>query len=275
MNSSQLLRKARDAIYLEFKSLLTQGCGLPYVIRKWNSIIRDNGEITFLGKTIYFEDRLNPMTMFCYIDEARKCGGYITTKNPRILDIGANIGIWARAIFNRYDSAMIYSFEPNGAPYKYLVKNSKEFSNWKVFNFGIGSKDGPLDFYYVPRKSGQGSVYEENASYNLMSNVPPQKIIVDILVLSANFLRDECGGTHFDFIKIDVEGAEYEVLEGLKYTTWGAMYVELSVNRAGKVGLDNFSQKIKEYWPSARCAYSEVNGNLADVFYTCKAKEVS
>ena len=184
--------------------------------------------------------------------------------------MGANIGSWGRALINRLPDVNLFSFEPNPDPFEILNKNSDFFSKWKVFNFGIGSDMNILDFYYVPNKSGQGSVFRENADLHLVMGGSVVCRQVHIQPLTIDFLNSMCDGNYFDLVKIDVEGMEQEVVKGLEKIVWSRMYVELSTTRMGKTSLESFMELIHEYWPSAQVVYFKNQGSdCADLFLSC------
>ena len=255
MNLNLLPGRISQAIKLETLALFTPDCGLVYAVRKWLAVILNKRKIKILGTDFYYEDRLFPFFTCAYIAEITKILNICEcnqVESPRVLDVGANIGVWARAFLHHCPNAVIYSFEPNPQPYSYLKKNSENFGGWKIFNFGLSGESKIIDLYYVPGKSGQGSFFKENANLNLLSSCEVTYVPVCIQSLTKEFLTQQGGGNYFDIVKIDVEGAERNVVEGLKDIQWGCMYVELSINRAGANTVESFMKLLHNYWPNAR-----------------------
>ncbi len=124
--------------------------------------------------------------------------GYLAVKdrkNPVILDIGAHIGM-STLYFSQIEGAKIYSFEPCAKNYEYLVKNTQGLNNVKTFNFGVGvfntdKRDFAKETFYCKEK---GMAVEELVKSRTI------EWIIDSEKLD-----------HIDLIKIDVEGAEYEI----------------------------------------------------------------
>jgi FkbM family methyltransferase len=128
--------------------------------------------------------------------------------NKNVLDLGANIGTHSVIYSNYIDSnSTVYSFEPQKVVFDILVKNI-ELNNCKnviPFNFGC---------------SNVNNVFYMNACYENKDNHGAFRI--DSTLNEANGLKIECkvldelGITNVGYVKIDVEGHEYEALLGMK-----------------------------------------------------------
>jgi len=221
-----LLRKLIQASDLDWRAVMTKGCGVRYLLSKWGSIILNKRQMTYLGRPINYDSYFSPFFMFSFVDEIeRHVIKYIPTEQPIVLDIGANYGGWAQTVKSMIPSAKLYSFEPNTDIFDILKKNSSRFDEWLVFNIGISSMNTMSDFFYIPGKSGQGSVFEDNSELDVLSDSPPRKITVNLRRFDKTDLYEN-GVTYFDFIKIDVEGAELDVIKGLAAIKWNYMYIE-------------------------------------------------
>jgi FkbM family methyltransferase len=153
---------------------------------------------------------------------------------PHILDIGANQGQFAREMRALFGNAFIYSIEAN--PFC-KSKLSKQQANGQLDEYEIvalGKEDDVLDFYYSERKpAGKGaSFYPEIDQKDLISMQVPVRRLDEVLL-----------GRHFHLIKIDVQGAEKDVIEGGRTILDKAKYVilELAVkpyNEGAPTGLE-------------------------------------
>jgi FkbM family methyltransferase len=251
MRLNLIPQRLAEAVKLEFKSLITPKCGILYALRKWKAVILNKREIQFLGKNISYEDRLAPFTIFDYVNEINYTKKLFGFSGGRVLDIGANIGIYGSVISELFPGSAVYSFEPNLLPFLHLKENSSTFSTWHVFNFGVSSSSEEVDFYYVQEKTGQGSIYRENASLNLLEEGAIVSTKVTLKPLDAEFLTKNCGGNYFRLVKIDVEGAERSVVEGLSNITFKYMYVEMSSGREGASSVEEFLELLRKVWPFA------------------------
>lgn len=115
-------------------------------------------------------------------------------------DIGANIGNHSVQFANRF--AKVFSFEPNQLTFKLLQINLNPFDNVKVNNFGFGRNEEHLKL--------TGNFENVGGATALPSKFSDFEFDVQIKKL------DDFVSNHLapNFIKIDVEGMEIEVLEG-------------------------------------------------------------
>lgn len=126
-----------------------------------------------------------------------------------VFDVGANVGNWAKLVHNSNQSVMIHSFEPVPVVFKKLVENTKDISQIKSNNLALGASLGILKMNYYPENTLFSSFYEHPLGKS--KNVP---IEVDIITGD-----DYChinGIKFIDFLKIDVEGYESNVLFGFE-----------------------------------------------------------
>ena len=132
-------------------------------------------------------------------------------KNKNMMDIGANIGIWS-IIFSKVlqNDTKIFAFEPQTVLYNCLHKNIilNESNNIITYNVALSNEN---------KKTFM------NASYDISNNFGAFRIVnssnSDETLLEIDcIVGDEHHFNNIGFIKIDVEGHEYEVLTGLTNT---------------------------------------------------------
>ena len=133
----------------------------------------------------------------------------INSKNSNALDIGANIG--NHSLFFSDHFLNVYSFEPSEINFELLKLNIKSKANIKAFKYGASSKDQKIVLYTLSNSdSGHSSVmYSENSNINF-----DNKETIDLVNLD-NFLNKN-NISNVKFIKIDVEGYEFEVFKGIQ-----------------------------------------------------------
>jgi FkbM family methyltransferase len=125
------------------------------------------------------------------------------------LDIGANIG--NHSIFFSKLYKWVYSFEPHPLTLKLLNLNVQLFSNnITVFPIGLSDKEDSIPFFLAKNANMMGAklVYSDSNKYN-------EDDIMNVKVFCLDQL-DELKGPEIGLIKIDVEGAEINVLSGGK-----------------------------------------------------------
>tara|TARA_Y100000004_G_scaffold193959_1_gene257522 strand:- start:2204 stop:2842 length:639 start_codon:yes stop_codon:yes gene_type:complete len=123
---------------------------------------------------------------------------YMEERRPieYILDVGAHVGLWSRPMMHRANTKYIWAFEPNQLVRECYVLNMGGFENYSIYPFALGDKN----------RKGHLNVETDNSGN---TNIHPTKNgDTEIRTLdSFNF-------EHIDYIKVDVEGFEYNFLKG-------------------------------------------------------------
>lgn len=132
-------------------------------------------------------------------------------------DIGANIGIYSSVLSRAVGSAgHVHSFEPvrhiRRKLYANLAMNGAK--NVTVNHFALGAEAGELPMFQVKEGEFRGgtSTFVRNNNVEKMGEQAFEKEIVKIAALDSYV--EEMGIDRVDFMKIDVEGFELNVLKG-------------------------------------------------------------
>jgi FkbM family methyltransferase len=138
--------------------------------------------------------------------------------NGHILDVGANIGYTA-CVFAaaRKAPAKIFAFEPDLASFATLEETirRKQFGDTvEVFNMAVGSADGSLEFWHNERHSADHRVVTEQ----FKTSRPAGEKITTVAVTSVDSFVAARNLQNISFIKIDVQGYELAVCEGMRKT---------------------------------------------------------
>lgn len=132
------------------------------------------------------------------------------------LDVGAHYGYFtllgSKLIGNK---GSVYSFEASPTTYKVLSKNSKNETNINCFNLAVSDEVSSLKFYEFPNLYSEYNTLEidQFRNENWFSEYMPKEISIQSIILD-DFLSEE--KVYPKIIKIDVEGAENKVINGLK-----------------------------------------------------------
>ena len=128
-----------------------------------------------------------------------------------VLDIGANIGCTS-LLFGSLTSK-VYSFEPSLTTYRWLVENVQraKLNNVEPINLGLGKEAGTFELTFAPNNRSGGFVS------NLTSASEGHQVEHITIARGDDFIREH-QIAKVDFIKIDVEGFEQSVIEGLAAT---------------------------------------------------------
>jgi FkbM family methyltransferase len=129
-----------------------------------------------------------------------------------IFDIGANIGKWTKLVLNINKRLNIHCFEPSKYTFKKLINNNFP-PNVICNNIGLSSAKKEEFIYIFKEGSGLNSLYQRKRLDEHNEKIPQhqkEKIQLDTLenYCSVNDIN------LIDYMKIDVEGHEFEVLKG-------------------------------------------------------------
>ena len=126
-----------------------------------------------------------------------------------ILDIGSNIGASILFFHEQFPSAKIVGFEPHPETFRILQSNVNKIPSVSVFNYGLGSADGRIS---VPFDGMDFSAFTTKTGSQAR---PLKSVTTDCEIKHAGSALSELGVSSVDLIKIDCEGAEYEILRAL------------------------------------------------------------
>tara|TARA_B100000575_G_scaffold294166_1_gene308383 strand:+ start:3048 stop:3689 length:642 start_codon:yes stop_codon:yes gene_type:complete len=129
-------------------------------------------------------------------------------KFNHIVDIGAWCGTWTLSM-QQY-AKNIHCYEPNNLHYGCLARNITPCSHVESYNQAVGNEDGFV------------KLTEESATQNT-------RVLLEKGETKINKL-DSLGYKDVDFIKIDVEGLEMEVLKGAARTLDNVEYLMIELN---------------------------------------------
>jgi FkbM family methyltransferase len=146
-----------------------------------------------------------------------------------ILDIGSNIGASILFFHEQFPAARIYGFEPNPETFRVLQKNVGSLPSVEVFNYGLGAADATIAVPF------DGADFSRFMSKDKTAEWSGPLSPTSCLIKHAGDVLRNLGLTKVDLIKIDCEGAEYDVLTALPpellfQTKWivGEMHDELA-----------------------------------------------
>jgi FkbM family methyltransferase len=137
-----------------------------------------------------------------------------------VFDVGANAGQSAKKYLSNFPEALIYSFEPVADTFAGLVATFSRQPRVKPFRLALGSTDGQTR---MATDAGPSDMFRVRGDGNET---------VEMQTLDG-FCHDHNIG-HIDFLKIDTEGHDLEVLKGatrlLQSARVSAIQVEAGMN---------------------------------------------
>jgi len=126
-------------------------------------------------------------------------------KGDVVLDIGANIGFMTAFFSKMNGQSEIYALEPDPSNYKLLQENISLLgieSTVMAENIAVWKEDGNVELN-ISQSSNLHSIHNKGAGNTI--SIPAVSV--------SSFLKDKKSPS---FIKMDVEGAEVEIFEGMK-----------------------------------------------------------
>jgi FkbM family methyltransferase len=143
---------------------------------------------------------------------------HIIKKDDIVVDIGANVGVFT--LYALSLGAMVYAFEPYPESFLILKRNlfENKFPEERIYNVAIDGVDGHIELG-VPDSEELYTLGSVSSKINYVSpwklDSPFKKynVKVGIDAISFNTLAEKYVGQKIDFLKIDCEGAEYDILE--------------------------------------------------------------
>lgn len=130
-------------------------------------------------------------------------------KNPVLIDVGANVGKWSQKALEINPTSKIFAFEPNPESYKIL----SQISQIEALNVACGAQEGRATIY---RKSDDPTWPLASLQRDAISRLTDDMEETEIQVTTLDQFIESQKIENVDLLKIDVEGYEYNVLEGCK-----------------------------------------------------------
>lgn len=144
-------------------------------------------------------------SIFYTIEEIFKKLIYLVEVSPPqvVIDLGAQIGGFSLYALDRCPGSVVYSLEPDPENYKYLLENIKINNVEKYItpiNMAAYSDNMPILFNRSEDSTRAGSIY-------YAGNETIEVMAITLNELFRIYSIDKC-----DILKIDIEGAEYDVM---------------------------------------------------------------
>lgn len=123
-------------------------------------------------------------------------------ESPTILDLGANIGLSVLYFKSLYPSARITAFEADPSIYACLKQNvhGNGFSDVELINKAVWDRNGTLRFHSEGGDGGRVAQGDDGG----------------IVEVEAVDIRAHLAEHSYDFLKMDIEGAEHAVFPAIK-----------------------------------------------------------
>jgi FkbM family methyltransferase len=122
------------------------------------------------------------------------------------VDIGANIGFYTRVLAQCVGTeGRVYAFEPDALNFRRLCARTQPYPQAETVHAAVTEASGKVDLYISRNLSVDHRTYATEETR--------RKVVVDAIALD-DFFRGR--STAIRFIKMDIQGAEYAALLGMR-----------------------------------------------------------
>lgn len=175
-------------------------------------------------------------------------------------DIGANVGLYSCFVGSAVSGAQVYSFEPHPTNIDALKKNLEMNSiNSTIFQLALSDEEGTFELASEGSEAGLGE-------HSL--NTEGSSTTVTVTVRQLDDLRDEYEIPVPTMVKIDVEGAELDVIKGATETfsdpNCKIIYCEVHPGRIETFGgtYDKLKNELADLGFEIETADQEIGGRI-------------
>lgn len=150
-----------------------------------------------------------------------------------VIDAGANIGIFDLYLLQHYKDITLYSIEPMPDTFDVLEKNLTPYQshNLKLFNKALGDRTETIEsMIFYPNLTGNSTFHPET---KMLQQKELRKIIsddefeffykqthIEVPVTTLSDIIAHEGIERIDLLKIDTEGSELDIFEGITGEDW-------------------------------------------------------
>jgi natural product biosynthesis luciferase-like monooxygenase protein/FkbM family methyltransferase len=203
------------------------------------------------GLTVAHFDRRQTNGLYKELFEDRRClqHGIDLPPGATIFDVGANIGLFTLQVLQEHPDASVFAFEPMPRTFEILQANTEGYgAQVRLSDYAVGSRAGTDQFAFYPqlaalsgrhgdrdarRAEAQALVSLSSQAAAIASTDAPapaelqqlldaryarETIDRPVTTLAAEIARHRLATV--DLLKIDVEGAELDVLNGIGDENW-------------------------------------------------------
>jgi FkbM family methyltransferase len=182
----------------------------------WRSVVRFRGCTFFAGGDNKIEASLLRGERSYDRDNFTAVSNFVKPGDV-CFDVGANIGVYSVVLARiSGDARNVHSFEPVRHIRDKLVANARlnGFDELNVNSFALGAKPGTLEMHQIKEGRFRGGTSTFVDTENIAALGAEEFVTREVEIKTLDRYVAEAGVERLDFVKIDVEGFELEVLEG-------------------------------------------------------------
>ncbi len=149
-----------------------------------------------------------------FVDECYTAGLYRPKPSDTVIDIGANIGLFALYLQWQSQGVQVHCFEPSSETRKRLTANiaANNLAEYvHIYPYAVSDRKGQIELK-LANNSGQTSLFSSEFTTTDKIEIVQTRSLADVV--------QEVGITQIDLLKIDAEGSEIEIVEGADREFW-------------------------------------------------------
>lgn len=181
--------------------------------KMFSRYINDDGSVNLYGNKFYIPHNnfgdFAVLVQQIIIDDQYRIK-QLLKEDACIIDGGANMGVFSVFVAHHYPRSTIYAFEPAMETFNDLKRNNAPYSNVHVFSVGLGDEKTERSFQIYTESSTSNHFISPEFATDTNTVTTPITTIDDFVT--------ENGIKKVDYIKLDTEGYEGNILKGAPMT---------------------------------------------------------
>lgn len=208
----------------------TKSFSQAYRLQRLGRRTQEVKSIKLHGRTIFLRDNFIDREVFCatYGDGFHRPPVRLSA-TPTIVDLGSNIGLTLIDFENFYPGCRLVGVELDPSNYDLLQRNVAQLKNCQTLNAGIWRENGVV-------------FYEDLDAQAFRIVDQPSEKTKSMRSISVSSLFRNFNVGEVDYLKMDIEGAEYEVLHPDADLGWLPQVKLLNVEYHERKGLSSQNQ---------------------------------
>ena len=178
----------------------------------------------------------------------------LAKSNPSLcIDIGANIGNFSQYLIKNTSSNII-AFEPLKKAFADLKKIEKDYpTRFFAFNYGLSNKNKKSYIFFSDNKSEKATFNINFDKVTFFSKKKTLKNIANLITLDSFYLKNKSLFKNgLDYIKIDSEGYEHQILSGANkvLNIFRPKFIQIEMNQYNiysNLNIFQFSKILSNY----------------------------